>query len=485
MTTYNIPSGGTIAVPSSLTVRAVATAPGYTPSAEVDATYTISASGGGPLFPLFGMMCISGGVPPAGSLAALAPYPLVIISINGGPISRQAAASGIKSHVVAGTKTAVKPMIVQYNLFNQLYPTSYGLNLDWINIVNAHNWKLYASGSSGTPISSDQGVVVDICDVVGQASGLYPYEWAAQWFHDAFISGGGLSTSSTNVAPAIDAYYMDNASPDCYGLAADDWLRNGNSSTTTQKIAAYATAVGQFADKLKAIDPSRPAIGNTTYGYSQTRGGQFGPINGKFAYPMMQWIFGRAFVSSVVMANGGPGQVMTYYKGCVASSSNGSAQMTGGFSMTDYGLMRAALCLTLMDNGYAIFGTHGTSYSGDTIDASQPASFPLIDEFWGGALNKGGFMGRRVGAVQTGPVANGVWRADFDNCIALWNSTGAPATVPALGGTFYHLRNNIGAQAINNAAATTGGFTLGTLTQPTATGSRQIGDGCVLMRTPT
>jgi hypothetical protein len=45
MTTYNIPSGGSISVPSSLTVRAVATAPGYTPSAEVDATYTIGAGG--------------------------------------------------------------------------------------------------------------------------------------------------------------------------------------------------------------------------------------------------------------------------------------------------------------------------------------------------------------------------------------------------------------------------------------------------------
>ena len=49
------------------------------------------------------------------------------------------------------------------------------------------------------------------------------------------------------------------------------------------------------------------------------------------------------------------------------------------------------------------------------------------DEYWGGKLNKRGYLGQATGPPRKLP--NGVWRRDFDNGIALNNSTAAPATV--------------------------------------------------------
>ena len=339
--------------------------------------------GGTGLFPRFGLQVYNGGLPTSANLKGLAPYPWVMLSINGGGAGRQASASGIKSYTGLGGIYAVKPIIAQYNIFNQQNPY---INLpEWITVTNNNNWKLYSSGTSGAAIVGDVGVMIDFCDVVGQSSGLYPYEWAAQYSYNKWITGGGLATTSADLCPAIDCYYIDNVGP--YLYRAGDWLRNGNSSSQATVVAAYTTGIAQFANKLNALDPSRPVIGNTAWGYAQTQGGNFANINGKFAYPMVQFVFGRAMIGSVVMNWGGFGQAMAYYKGAVGSSSNNSATITGGFNQTDYQAMRQAQCFILLDNGYFCPGIQPTTNAGDGTDGSNAASFPVLDEFWGGSLH--------------------------------------------------------------------------------------------------
>jgi hypothetical protein len=73
------------------------------------------------------------------------------------------------------------------------------------------------------------------------------------------------------------------------------------------------------------------------------------------------------------------------------------------------------------------------------------------DEFWGGSLNRRGYLGKALGPPTK--LASGVWRRDFENGISLNNSTGSTQTV-SLGRTFRHLT---GTQdpTVNNGAAVT------------------------------
>ena len=81
----------------------------------------------------------------------------------------------------------------------------------------------------------------------------------------------------------------------------------------------------------------------------------------------------------------------------------------------------------------------------------QAACGGWYDEFWGGTLNQRGYLGHATGAAVK--LANGVWRRDFTNGIALNNSTGSTQTI-SLGGTF---RKLTGSQdpTVNNGSAVT------------------------------
>ncbi len=73
------------------------------------------------------------------------------------------------------------------------------------------------------------------------------------------------------------------------------------------------------------------------------------------------------------------------------------------------------------------------------------------DEFWGGSLNKRGYLGQPTGAAVK--LSNGVWRRDFANGIALNNSTGSSQSVN-LSGTFRHLTGSQ-APTVNNGSSVT------------------------------
>jgi hypothetical protein len=71
---------------------------------------------------------------------------------------------------------------------------------------------------------------------------------------------------------------------------------------------------------------------------------------------------------------------------------------------------------------------------------------PWYDEYWGGSLNRRGYLGRTTGSAVK--LKSGVWRRDFATGIALNNSTGSAQTVD-LHGTFRHLAGRQD-RAVNN-----------------------------------
>ncbi len=106
---------------------------------------------------------------------------------------------------------------------------------------------------------------------------------------------------------------------------------------------------------------------------------------------------------------------------------------------TSYQRVRWGLTLSMMASMY---------YMAPITDPySNPD--PWYDEYWGGALNQRGYLGPALGAAVK--LANGVWRRDFENGIALNNSTGSTQTV-SLGGTFRHLTGTQ-VPTVNNGAA--------------------------------
>jgi hypothetical protein len=92
------------------------------------------------------------------------------------------------------------------------------------------------------------------------------------------------------------------------------------------------------------------------------------------------------------------------------------------------------------------------------VDGNNPSTWPTCDEFWGGTLATGGYLGQPLATLQGQPQStawqNGIMRRDFQNGIVLVNTSSSASPTTALGGTYYHLRSVYGSQSINNGAAT-------------------------------
>jgi hypothetical protein len=244
VTTYSIASGGTIAVPSSLTIRAVATAPGYTPSAEADAAYTISASSTLP-YPISASILLDS---PAGYITSTAGqqaqaryYNYVCLNGNGyqGGTNFAAAFAAIKGYAAAGHTVYTG----FYTLADSWYQNAAGA----ISQGNADVWKangmsgslagmtgpfsLYAgSYGSGGPAATGNGNpaqyganYTDACPkynitAVGSVTGPGTVNWSefAAWGSWQSLANGNLAAMGNNGTPAFpanshcDFWYQDN-----------------------------------------------------------------------------------------------------------------------------------------------------------------------------------------------------------------------------------------------------------------------------------
>ncbi len=496
-TTGSTAYSGSVTVGTTETLKAIGTELGYSQSNVASGAYTINAATAKP-FPRFAVSCqIGGQLPTSATLNAVAQYPLIMLggnspySVGGSKLTRDQIVTGLKGQTLSG-KNSVKPIVIQYENLTEINPAA-PWAAEWYTVVNTNNWWVYNVGSSGTKTPSQFNAAWNLVNMshnvpVDGATGLYPYQWAAQYVHDRYITGGGLATGTIGAQMAsssLDGVLIDNMTIQNLQGNNADWLRNGTSQASTDPTATLAVTAGKAdaSTKWATIDTTRVICGNTTYAYDTIASGSGGlglngsNINGKFAYAMQQFVYGNGTdIPATAFSWGGAATAMTFYKAQMASVQSGSvALVTGGFRSTDYQLMRAAICSVAMDNGYMLMGGQSNLGYQDQVDGSNVSTLPLCDEMWGGTQALGGYLGAPLatsqGAVQTAAWQNGVWRRDFANGIVLMNMSGASQTV-TLGGTYYHLRSAYGSQPINNAAAATS-VTLA------------VKDGCILMNNPT
>jgi hypothetical protein len=429
-------------------------------------------------FPRFGVQSFVGNqLPDSAHLSGLASYPWILLggdfpsAVGGAKLTRDQIVTGLKGQAPTG-KNAVQPLVFQYQDDPNIVKSGEDNTPELSAAANTNNWWLYMSGSSGAMPTQDNFKYINPSHGGGSSSiaaigkdvetGLWPFEYASQYSHDRYITGGGLATATSGevmASASLDGFYCDNLS--AYIRVSGDWLRDGTTqsgpSGTSAAIAALMSGQADMADHWRAIDSSRSIIGNVAWVYGVSSLGLDGtPMKGKFDYPMQQFMWGRG--APTVFVNHGFAFTMNGYKALIGSSANDTCTMTGQFEPADYQTMRHGLGMTLMDNGYFIAGVSPTG-TYDGVDGTDPATWPAIDEFWGGSLSLGGYLGNPAataqGAPQTAAWSSGVWRRDFDNGIVLVNSSAAASPIVTLDGTFYHLKTRFGSQALNDGSLVT------------------------------
>jgi hypothetical protein len=459
-----------------------------------------SATAAPMVFPQIGVQLISGTqAVPTANINAIAQYQWILMGgnypswpaanvLHGGYATRDQVVVALKSQTHTG-KNAVTPQVIQYENFFDDNPSAPWFP-EWDTAVHSNNWILYQSGSSG-PIAasswSSGWIVVNPAHLVGtdKATGLYPMALAAKLLYQRYYLGTG-SGGIAMAAPHLDGYYVDDDSArDMWGNGAADWLRNGSNPSNVDVTTTAAVSQGKadYPAELASLNSSIIPACNNEFGYdmSPANSGGLGlttsNLTGKCLHSMQQFMYATAGGQNNVLSFGGFAGFMAWYQTIDANvKSGGQAVLTGGVSLTDYQLVRYSLCATLMRNGIAVYGiTNSASASNvsDTTDASNPATFPQFDEFWGGSLNLAGYLGAAAsttqGAVQTAAWQNGVWRRDFVNGIALVNPAGnGPQTVTLE--TAYQKLTGTQAPSVNNG-------------QKVTSVTLAAGDGLILMRT--
>lgn len=469
------------------------------------ATVNFTTSGGTSAkpFPRFGQLAqlgSTGQIPNTSTMAQASQYPFWLFGGNyPNPFSgytRDQIVKGVKGQTLTG-KSAVLPVILQYDNPTLLFGSANDPELN--TIVGSNNWWLYTSGSSGTkataPLNGNNANVFDICRAVGTdtsgfATGLYAGQLLAKYMYERYITGAIDTT--VGASTSLDGLWMDNFQP--YLIAAGDWTRSGSSQAQNNQTAstAFQQGITDYAAYGTANYSGYLWCGNTNFPYStQASGGQGlngSQMNGVIPYGCEEYLVGEP-LSFTAMHWGGINLAVTWYQVLANSCLSGfPCLITGAYSLTDYQLLRHDLCMTtVFGNGYlcGAMSSNPLTSANEQVDGTNTATWMYCDEFWGGQLATGGYLGQplstALGAVATlgSPWSGTVYRRDFTNGIVLIN-LGTTSQTVSLGGTYYHLRTAYGSQSINNAASATS-VTLTTFTY----GSTVLGDACVLMNNPT
>lgn len=447
-------------------------------------------------------------------------FPSAVGPGSGVNATRDQVLSGIIGSVVPASKTAIQQQTFQYqNLPNfNLNATN---QLEWANKAAANNWLLYLNGSSGAKQTTGDvvggsyampahgggngGSIAAIA--VDPATGLWPYEYAIQYMHDRYIGtgllAGGTLATGTSLAvmgsQQLAGLWVDN--PTSYLRVPGDWDRSGinrgtpgtgEATTMAAVLAGQADLGKQFRVAETKAGTNRKIIGNTAQFATVSYGINGAPMNQAFDYTMQQFAFGRGI--SAQWQYHGFAYILARYQELCAAARSGSGFMSAQYQPGDIQAMRHDYLFTLLKNGY-LFGGVSAGGDSDYVDPNNPATYMLIDEFWGGTLNLGGFLGPWLntpqGQPQTAPWQGSIYRRDATNGIVLVNSD-TIAHALTLETTFWHLHSNLNAQAINSGLPTTG-FTLGTFSYESNNSSYNrttttpsfpftMGDCCILLR---
>jgi hypothetical protein len=414
---------------------------------------------------------------------------------KGAGYSKETVIANIKSQSFVSTR------VFQYVDLNELYNSTYaGENgfPTWYTQVNARNWWLHPSTTTGTPVTDPESAQKWLVDMapnvpVDPATGLGPYQWAAKYVDDLFRLG---HYSGTSAAPELDGFFLDNVLIDPSnggGNAANgDWLRTGTTQAHNAATTYTAVMAGEksYFSYLESVWPGSLQLGNVgnTFGtavggtYSATdatlnsqvlagtsplsgvmQGGDFEHAIGK-SYSVETWGGAPAMQQwyRTVMTNLGGPKLLLFSQGNVQANGSvpvtfNAAQQPATYSAAWQG-ERYGITAALMNNGY-YFADNGV-YDAETV--ANRRWFDEYDNAGAGVGYLGQPVARSLGNPQTAAWSSGVWMREFKNGVVLWNPKGNGAktvTVSGLVSTSGHtgLKHIAGKQetTVNNGKAVT------------------------------
>jgi Hypothetical glycosyl hydrolase family 15 len=295
--------------------------------------------------------------------------------------------------------------------------------------INAQNWWLYPSGTSGSPVpnfwAGGGGPFYQINTTLFPApdSGAHRYmDWFAGWY----------VANEMTPNPALNSAYIDNVF--LQPRATGDWNLDGTSDSPSDPTVGHWIHLGYNAyfSALRAAKPNVNLIGNIAgWGVASADLTDYqGQLNGG----LIEGLIG--FSWSPESWSGWQEMMNEYRKSIGALAAPNLALFATVGSPSDYQTLRYGLASCMMDNGYFIYNS-SDSYN----------DLPWFDEY-----------NANLGAATTNPPTsawqNGVYRRDFQNGIALVNPKGNGAQTVTLE-TSYKRINGSQAPSVNNGQTVT------------------------------
>jgi len=272
----------------------------------------------------------------------------------------------------------------------------YQSNSDYANKINAMNWWLYPSRTSGTPVPSDfpGNTAINITNFVRpDANGNRWTDWYANYVVKNFIAP----------SPAVDGIMTDNVylQPRVNG----DWNLDGVTDSPTNPTVQqwYQQGYTHYFNVMKQLMPGRYQVGNVT-DWRAARvnlSAYSGMLNGG----LVEGMIGPSWAPE---GWGGWSEMMRSYRqvmGAIASPQLLIFSQQG--SPTDYQGLRYGLTSCLMDEAYFEFTNINDVYSG---------------VIWFDEYNVK--LGVETSLPAKSAWQKGVYRRDFQNGIALVNPKG-------------------------------------------------------------
>ena len=361
--------------------------------------------------------------------------------------NRQDVVKNIHALSTLGTK------VLQYNICDNV-PASSDPKPTFTATINANNWYLWQSGTSGTKEANFFNATfyqTNSTEYVPSDAHGHKLEDAFAIYTDHEYRTGGTA----NAAPSLDGHYHDNVMfvPRSNG----DFDRNGTTDQAKDFGSQWRTGERRYFDALASIDPNLIRFGNVDdmaeLGVTDPSNvAAASPLDGIMHGALLEGFLGKAYSEETFDSWAA---TMAEYKfrmnltiaphlvvcGHGALAANG----TDPYTTAPYQAMRYGIASVLLDDGYYAFSPDG--YPDD-----QLYSFDELGGNGGGPPI--GYLGYPTQTPPTAAWQSGVWRRDFDHGIALVNPKGNGAKTVTLGGTFKHLT---GAQnsALNDGSSVT------------------------------
>ena len=390
--------------------------------------------------------------------------------------TREDVVTGIKSASTIGTK------VIQYVAFNETPPSTGAPNFPtWTAACDTNTWWLYATGTTGArvvPTDNSNDYYTNMThDAPVDGSGLRPYQWAANYSYDMFITG---TVGSASQAPALDGFYLDNVfwKPRTGTGGVDgDWNRDGTGDSDTNSATQLSVRTGEtdFYSEMNSLLPIGTHIGNNAdwYDASTTDPTAITPLSGVLKGGILEGAIGQSY-SGDSLATNSFSTMLAYYNYVMITTAPPNLQAfdheklySDGHDSQDSTLwhaLRYGLGTALMNNGYYM-GESTAGHSGNLGDIYW------FDEYDNAGAGEG-YLGQPVsgatGAVQTAARWNygtyGVWAREFANGLVIVNPKGngtQTLTTTDLGGSGVWKRIN-GTQdtTTNNGTVVTSSITI-------------------------